>query len=319
MKKEGVVLVIFILLIGIVYFASFVSASWWDNFYNELTGKDTATIGGGSSGDSGGGGGGSYEGTPTENGTLEVECRDENYPCTVNNMPCCSGLIEIPLSHPSGNTCIAASCGSICAPCGNGICQGNENECNCPNDCCKENDVKKYLCPDGSEVQWCVCNPGNIWMCIGSPENECPTPPTPPDENATPTCPGGCICNGGTIACSSPGEIGAIVGNITQTATCPVGCVCTNETIVCEANRTNGTNGCVMGCKLNEACVLPGIRTSVEGKRYCDVDSQWKEQKQGDEICDNNFECQTNLCIDGKCVSSSLWQKILDWFRNLFG
>ena len=46
-----------------------------------------------------------------------------------------------------------------------------------------------------------------------------------------------------------------------------------------------------MGCKLNSACVLPGIRTTLEDKKqYCDVDSNWKEQKETDEVCDNNYE-----------------------------
>ena len=40
---------------------------------------------------------------------------------------------------PDGNCVAAVPCGSICRPCGNGICDANENICNCPEDC-KENE-----------------------------------------------------------------------------------------------------------------------------------------------------------------------------------
>lgn len=44
-----------------------------------------------------------------------------------------------------------------------------------------------------------------------------------------------------------------------------------------------------------------------------------KIRKKDSEKCDNNYECETNLCIDEKCLSSGLWQKFLSWFKNLFG
>jgi len=63
------------------------------------------------------------------------ECRDEEYGCTLEFLPCCNGLKEVPLAFEENGQCIAASCGSICRPCGNGICDENENKCNCPEDC----------------------------------------------------------------------------------------------------------------------------------------------------------------------------------------
>jgi len=63
------------------------------------------------------------------------KCRNESYPCTVENIPCCEGLVEVPSAFPSETGCIAASCGNICRPCGDGICQENENNCSCPEDC----------------------------------------------------------------------------------------------------------------------------------------------------------------------------------------
>lgn len=64
-----------------------------------------------------------------------VECRDESYTCTIEEIPCCEGLKEVPLAEEGDGGCIAADCGSICRPCGNGICDENENRCNCPEDC----------------------------------------------------------------------------------------------------------------------------------------------------------------------------------------
>jgi hypothetical protein len=39
------------------------------------------------------------------------------------------------MAFPSEDGCIVDNCGSICRPCGDEICQDNENECNCPEDC----------------------------------------------------------------------------------------------------------------------------------------------------------------------------------------
>ena len=63
-------------------------------------------------------------------------CRDESHNCTIEEIPCCAGLIEVPLSfEDNGTGCVAANCGSVCRPCGNGICEDSENECMCPEDC----------------------------------------------------------------------------------------------------------------------------------------------------------------------------------------
>lgn len=68
------------------------------------------------------------------------ECRDENYGCTIDDTPCCEGLIEVPLAGLDESTglCIAATCGSVCRPCGNGVCDASENVCSCPADCPRE-------------------------------------------------------------------------------------------------------------------------------------------------------------------------------------
>ena len=63
-------------------------------------------------------------------------------------------------------------------------------------------------------------------------------------------------------------------------------------------------------------CDSIGLRN--DGK-YCSFDRVLLEQKAPEEQCDNNFECNSNVCVNDKCVSGSLIQKIIDWFRRLFG
>jgi len=39
---------------------------------------------------------------------------------------------------------------------------------------CEEGETKKYLCADGTKVNWCTCV-DNSWVCINSPETQCQT------------------------------------------------------------------------------------------------------------------------------------------------
>ncbi|MBI5148427.1 S-layer homology domain-containing protein [Candidatus Pacearchaeota archaeon] len=73
---------------------------------------------------------------------------------------------------------------------------------------------------------------------------------------------------------------------------------------------------CVSGCVKDTLCLPFGTR--VKGQ-YCEIDSQLKQQKAADVSCENNYECSTNVCIDGKCISQGLWQAFLSWFKNFFG
>jgi len=69
------------------------------------------------------------------------------------------------------------------------------------------------------------------------------------------------------------------------------------------------------GCILDNKCYPIGYRME---NTYCD-NQEFFNQKEADISCNNNFECSSNLCIDGQCVSSGLWQKIISFFKNLFG
>ncbi len=70
------------------------------------------------------------------------------------------------------------------------------------------------------------------------------------------------------------------------------------------------------GCFSNNECLPVTYRTLSQ---YCDADKNMKNQKSAGQFCNNNFECKTNICVDGKCVSSGLIQKILNFFKRLFG
>jgi thiol-disulfide isomerase/thioredoxin len=71
------------------------------------------------------------------------------------------------------------------------------------------------------------------------------------------------------------------------------------------------------GCQLDTKCYPFGFRMD---KTYCDANSSsFINQQTSNSICNNNFECDSNLCINSQCVSGNLWAKIMDWFSHLFG
>ncbi len=56
-----------------------------------------------------------------------------------------------------------------------------------------------------------------------------------------------------------------------------------------------------------------------KGGEYCSIEQEFLPQLEAESSCENNFECSSNLCIDSECLSGSLWQKILRFFKRLFG
>jgi hypothetical protein len=232
----------------------------------------------------------------------------------------CSNSLWVCVNSPENacslQTCSMPVCGDV-EPHFTG--KYDEDNCpvyECPGMECSPGLKSEYVCPDGTSVPDCECSEDGRWICLTNPEWQCPTP----------VCPEGCICNENTITCvygeamtetspvSSGGEAGGVSAEV-----CPAGCLCTDNSIVCEQNLT-AKGKCAMGCEFGETCVLPGIRTTIENsKKYCDIDSEWKVQKTKEESCDNNFECETNLCINGKCITQGFLDKIFEWFRNLFG
>ena len=117
-------------------------------------------------------------------------------------------------------------------------------------------------------------------------------------------CPKECICSAdGTTTCPSERECDE------GTILCPDG-KCKEE---CEITNEKE---CKFGCLYGGSC-LP-IGTRVEGK-FCDIGRDLTEQLGDEGTCENNFECGSNVCVNGKCISGGLLEKILDWFKKLFG
>lgn len=73
---------------------------------------------------------------------------------------------------------------------------------------------------------------------------------------------------------------------------------------------------CKDSCPLDGKCYPFGYR---KGGKYCSDNGGFVEQLKGELTCENNFECSSNVCVSGKCISEGFIQKILKWFKRLFG
>jgi len=79
--------------------------------------------------------------------------------------------------------------------------------------------------------------------------------------------------------------------------------------------NTQETTFICKGCKLENKCYAEGYR---KGEDYCSDSYTFIEQKEADLYCESNFECESNICMDNTCISNSLIQKIINFFKNLF-
>jgi len=127
-------------------------------------------------------------------------------------------------------------------------------------------------------------------------------------ENSGFFCPKNCICDEN--------------GNVTK---CKIIDVCPEDLRLCSDGicrkecaivDINNTVECNFGCAYNNKCLPYGLRV---GGLYCSVPGDMKTELGANEACENNFECKTNVCVDGKCISSNVIQKILGWFKRFFG
>jgi len=68
------------------------------------------------------------------------------------------------------------------------------------------------------------------------------------------------------------------------------------------------------GCEVDDKCYPYGFRKKGQ---YCNSESEeFVSQEPVDSVCENSFECKSNLCIDGSCISSSLWRRIFCFFSR---
>jgi len=123
------------------------------------------------------------------------------------------------------------------------------------------------------------------------------------------TCPENCKCDseGYALECRSEEP------NITKCEEGKMLCPDGNCKEICEEVSAEK---CDYGCLYNTQCLPIGVRVN---DLYCGIDGTLTNQLKADEKCDNNFDCESNICINDQCVSSSLIQKFLNWFKKLFG
>jgi len=82
-----------------------------------------------------------------------------------------------------------------------------------------------------------------------------------------------------------------------------------------EVNEEDKELVCI-GCVKEEKCYPLGYRKDGD---YCSDSSTFIKQQEKETSCENNFECDSNLCINSKCISGSLWDKFMRWLSKLFG
>lgn len=70
------------------------------------------------------------------------------------------------------------------------------------------------------------------------------------------------------------------------------------------------------GCELNDKCYVIGYRTSRD---YCSESGEFVYQKNETSSCSQSYECDSNICVSGGCVSVTFWENFTNWFKRLFG
>ncbi|MBD3203842.1 hypothetical protein GF327_06080 [Candidatus Woesearchaeota archaeon] len=72
---------------------------------------------------------------------------------------------------------------------------------------------------------------------------------------------------------------------------------------------------CGSDCLLENICVPMGTR---QNGMYCSINGEMLQQLEGGEYCDNNYECQSNSCLDSKCTDVGFWTKLIAWLSKIF-
>ncbi|MFH1365122.1 MAG: hypothetical protein ABIH28_00880 [archaeon] len=307
MKKSLMILFLCLFLI------SFVSAGLWD----WITGKATGDL---------------SSDNLCEDGTPVDSC-SSNKPKYCKQVQC----VAAPCPPLLIDDCQACGCPSIqcfTAPCPSYVCE-SDGTCGL-SECTADSDCKLGYCSDGSTYKKYSCS-NNKCVLINYVQDPCQVQPKCSSENEMcggiagiqccsdltckldgdyPDAAGKCI--NVQPKCSSEKEFcGGIVGvHCCSGLTCEydghypdAGGVCVKEI----AKEIKPCDGCL---DKDNNCLPFGIRTST---KYCDIDKELKNQLSGENLCNNNYECKSNLCIDQKCTELGLFRKIIRWAQELFG
>ena len=74
-------------------------------------------------------------------------------------------------------------------------------------------------------------------------------------------------------------------------------------------------HGCWYG---DDQCVPPGTRLCLKfADVYCTEDELLLGQKTAESSCENNYECKSNECAEGKCAGIWLIEAIFDLLKGV--
>lgn len=209
---------------------------------------------------------------------------------------CCEGLVPVSDCIPSGAGCACPDCPCyICLPCGDGICEEFENECNCPQDCKGEclglggtfiDSITEGKCCEGLtpvpdcdiEDSGCLCKKCPCYICTHCGDGECGPfehicncpKDCPTSEKCVPTTKS--ECQGDAYGVENPdGTLKVkVVGHDVVLHHEGVVLNCCFETSVCFTPKVDtievvehisGGSPCFCECLFNIEATLPGIKS----------------------------------------------------------
>jgi hypothetical protein len=268
---------------------------------------------------------------------------------------CCEGLTEWARGFDTrevvNGVCVSTDQVSgypvgLCINCGNGVCEKDENVCNCEQDCGKGciNDgekgsyTQKDVCCEGlkrisnaiytSEGLCAELLPDATFVCAKCSDGNCGLGENP--CNCKADC-GNCAAEGQEYSkvwtseypsncCAGLTEwargfdtrkvVDGVCVSTDQVSGYPVGLcincgngVCEKDENICNCEKDCGEKKCA-GCLYESKCLPIGLRLKTEnGEVYCDFNYQLEAQRANSAECYNAFECKSNTCADGACIS----------------
>jgi len=98
-----------------------------------------------------------------------------------------------------------------------------------------------------------------------------------------------------------------------------VWCECVNNKWMCVDSPGSQCEEECSGCLNEETCYKTGQRVEIKGeKKYCHFSGTLEGQKNAWRECNENYECQSNLCLEGECTdvkgayeTASKWGNLL--------